>query len=74
AGVHTAEIERRGDDVAGVGVHVASRVAEVAEPGSVWVSRTVTDLVAGVGLVFEDRGEHQLKGLDRTWALYEAVV
>jgi pimeloyl-ACP methyl ester carboxylesterase len=74
AGLHTAEIERRGEDVAGVGVHVASRVADLAPPGSIWVTRTVTDLVAGVGLEFEDRGEHVLRGLDRRWDLYEALV
>ena len=74
AGVHTAEIQRRGQDVAGIGVHVASRIADAAEPGSIWVSQTVTDLVAGVGLVFEERGEHDLRGLDRAWRIYEAVV
>jgi pimeloyl-ACP methyl ester carboxylesterase len=73
AGLHTAEIERRGDDVAGLGVHIASRVAEKADPGEVWVSRTVTDLVAGTGLRFAERGTHELKGLDHPWALFEAL-
>ncbi len=74
AGLHTAEVERRGDAIAGIGVHVASRLADAAEPGSIWVSRTVTDLVAGCGLAFAPRGEHQLKGLPQPWALYEVVV
>jgi pimeloyl-ACP methyl ester carboxylesterase/class 3 adenylate cyclase len=72
AGLHTAEIEHSGDDIAGIGVHIASRVAGEAAPGEVWVSRTVTDLVAGTGLAFIDRGTHELKGLDRPWALFEA--
>jgi pimeloyl-ACP methyl ester carboxylesterase len=70
AGLHTAEIERRGDDIAGIGVNLASRVASAAAPGEVWVSRTVTDLVAGTGLTFVERGTHELKGFDRPWALY----
>jgi class 3 adenylate cyclase len=74
AGVHTAEIERRGGDIAGIGVHSASRVADVAEPGAVWVSRTVTDLVGGCGLAFEPRGEHHLEGVPDPWTLYEVAV
>ena len=74
AGVHTAEVERHGDDIAGTGVQVAARLAEAAEPGSIWVSRTVTDLVAGCGLAFAPRGEHQLDGLPQPWALYEVAV
>jgi pimeloyl-ACP methyl ester carboxylesterase/class 3 adenylate cyclase/DNA-binding winged helix-turn-helix (wHTH) protein len=74
AGVHTAEVERRGRDVAGIGVHIASRIADVADPGSVWVSRTVTDLVAGCGLAFEPRGEHQLRGVRDPWMLYEVAI
>jgi len=57
AGVHTAEVERRDDGVAGAGVAVAAGIAGAAEPGAVWVSRTVTDLVAGSGLAFVPRGE-----------------
>jgi pimeloyl-ACP methyl ester carboxylesterase len=74
AGVHTAEVERRGDAIAGTGVQVAGRLAQEAEPGSIWVSRTVTDLVAGCGLAFAPRGEHQLDGLPHPWALYEVAV
>jgi class 3 adenylate cyclase len=72
--LHTAEVERRGDAIAGIGVHVASRLADAAEPGSIWVSRTVTDLVAGCGLASASRGEHQLKGLPQPWAFYEVAV
>ena len=57
-GVHTGEIERRGDDVAGVAVHLAQRVQSKAQPGEVLVSRTVVDLVVGSDLRFVDRGEH----------------
>lgn len=69
-GVHTAEIERRGDNIAGIGVHVASRVADRAPAGEVWVSRTVRDLMAGTAIRLVDRGEHDLKGLDEPWVLY----
>lgn len=73
SGLHTSEIRRRGPDVAGIGVHLASRVAGLARPGEVWVSRTVTDLVAGTGLAFEDRGTHELRGFDEPWRLFAAV-
>lgn len=74
AGLHTAEVQQRGDDIAGIGVHIASRVASAAPPGEVWVSRTVTDLVAGTGLAFERRGEHVLKGIDEPWQLFAAQL
>lgn len=70
AGVHTGEIEIVGDDVAGIGVHIAARVQSSADPGEVWVSRTVVDLVTGSGIGFTDRGEHELKGVPGRWALY----
>jgi class 3 adenylate cyclase len=69
-GVHTGEVERRGDDVAGIAVNIAARVESCAEPGRVWVSRTVTDLVVGSGLRFADQGEHTLKGVPGTWQLF----
>jgi class 3 adenylate cyclase/alpha-beta hydrolase superfamily lysophospholipase len=72
-GVHTGEVERRGDDVAGIGVHIAARVQGCAQPGEVWVSRTVTDLVTGSGITFDDRGEHPLKGVPGTWQLFTVV-
>jgi class 3 adenylate cyclase len=70
AGVHTGEVEVRGDDIGGIGVHIAARIAALAAPRTVWVSRTLTDLVAGSGLRFDDRGAHQLKGVPGTWPLY----
>lgn len=70
AGVHTGEVELRGDDVVGLAVHIASRVAARAGPAELLVSRTVTDLVVGSGLEFEDRGEFELKGVPGTWRLY----
>lgn len=63
AGIHTGECEAVGAHVSGVAVHVAARIAELAEPGDVLVSATVRDLVAGSGLVFGDRDWHALKGL-----------
>jgi class 3 adenylate cyclase len=70
AGLHTGEIELRGDDVAGVAVHIGARVSALAGAGDVFVSSTVKDLVAGSGIEFEDRGEHELKGVPGTWKLY----
>jgi class 3 adenylate cyclase len=72
AGVHTGEVELRGDDIAGLGVNIASRIEGLAQPGEVLVSRTVTDLVAGSGLSFDDRGEHDLKGVPGRWQLFAA--
>jgi class 3 adenylate cyclase len=72
AGLHTGEIARRGDDVAGIGVHIAARVMGLAARGEVLVSRTVKDLVAGSGLEFRDRGSHQLKGVPDSWEVFEA--
>jgi class 3 adenylate cyclase len=70
AGVHTGEIELRGDDIGGVSVHITQRVQSAASPGEVLVSRTVTDLVAGSGINFEDRGEQELKGIPGSWKLF----
>jgi class 3 adenylate cyclase len=74
AGLHTGEIEMRGDDVAGVAVHIGARVSALAGTGEVLVSSTVKDLVAGSGIEFEDRGEHELKGVPGTWHLYSVVA
>ena len=71
-GVHTGEIELRGDDVGGIAVHVGARVMALAGPGEVLVTRTVRDLTAGSGLTFDDLGEHDLKGVPDRWQLYEA--
>jgi len=73
AGAHTGEVELRGDDIGGIAVHIASRVASLAGPDEVLVSRTVKDLTAGSGLTFEDRGEHTLKGVPDPWQLYAAI-
>lgn len=70
AGLHTGECELRGDDVAGIAIHIAARIAARAKGGEVLVSRTVTDLVAGSALRFEDRGSHELKGVPEPWHLY----
>jgi class 3 adenylate cyclase len=70
AGLHTGEIELRGDDVAGLAVHIGARVSALAGAGEVLVSSTVKDLVAGSGIEFEDRGEHELKGVPGQWRLY----
>jgi class 3 adenylate cyclase/alpha-beta hydrolase superfamily lysophospholipase len=73
AGLHTGEIEFRSGDVLGIAVHIASRVEALAEPNEVLVSRTVTDLVAGSGIRFADRGTHNLKGVPGTWQLFAAA-
>jgi class 3 adenylate cyclase len=70
SGVHTGEVELRGDDIGGMGVHIAQRVQAEARPSEVAVSRTVVDLVAGSGLSFADRGEHELKGVPGTWRIF----
>jgi class 3 adenylate cyclase len=70
AGLHTGECELRGADLGGLAVHVAARVAAKAEAGEVLVSRTVTDLLAGSEVPFDDRGEHELKGVPGSWRLF----
>ena len=70
AGLHTGEVELRGHDIGGIAVHIGQRVSAMAGPGEVLVSRTVTDLVAGSGLEFEDRGECDLKGVPGTLRLF----
>ena len=70
AGVHTGEVELRGDDVGGIGVHIGARIASLAEADEVWVSRTVKDLTTGSGLELIDRGRHPLKGVPDEWELY----
>ncbi len=70
AGVHVGEIELRGDDIAGLAVHVTARVMSRADPDEVLVSRTVRDLTAGSGLQYEDRGTHTLKGIPEDLQIY----
>jgi class 3 adenylate cyclase len=74
AGLHTGEIELRGKDVSGIAVNIAARVADRAGPGEVVVSRTVTDLVAGSGLAFTERGEAELKGVPGRWPLFSVAA
>ncbi len=73
AGLHTGEIERRGADVAGIGVHIGARICGLAEPNEVLVSNTVKDLVMGSELEFADRAVHELKGVPGSWQLWAAV-
>lgn len=70
AGVHTGECEVRGEDIRGIAIHIAARVAELANPGEVLASGTVRDLVAGSGIEFQDRGAHTLKGISDEWRLF----
>ena len=69
-GLHTGEIEVRGDDVAGIAVHIGARVAALAAASEVLVSGTMPSLVTGSGITFDGRGEHALKGVPGTWRLY----
>lgn len=70
AGVHTGEIERRRGEIGGMAVNIASRVLSLARPGEVLVSGTVSDLVIGAGIAFEDRGVESLKGVPGSWRLF----
>ncbi|TMK81489.1 MAG: adenylate/guanylate cyclase domain-containing protein [Actinobacteria bacterium] len=70
AGLHTGECEVMGDQLTGLAVHTGARVAALAGPSEVLVSSTVRDLVAGAGLEFADRGEHELKGVPGSWHLF----
>lgn len=74
AGLHTGEIHLVQDDVEGISVHIAARVADLANPSDVVVSRTVKDLVAGSGIALEDYGIHALKGVPDKWQLYRATI
>jgi class 3 adenylate cyclase len=70
AGLHTGEVERRGEDVGGIAVHIGARVAALARPGEVLASSTVKDLVVGSGIEFEARGSHVLKGVPDEWRVF----
>jgi class 3 adenylate cyclase len=72
AGVHTGECELMGDNIGGIAVHAGARIMAQAEPGSVVVSNTVKDLVAGSGINFQDLGVHELKGVPGEWRLFSA--
>ncbi len=72
AGIHTGEVDLVKNDIRGIAVHIASRVADLANGGEVVVSRTVKDLVAGSGISFQDYGTHELKGVPEQWMLFRA--
>jgi class 3 adenylate cyclase len=71
AGVHTGEIELEGDNVRGIGVHIATRIADLAGPGEVYASWATRELLAGSSIGFVDRGERELKGLSEPRRVYE---
>ncbi len=73
AGVHTGEVERVGDDVAGLAVHIGARIASLAGAGEVYASRTVKDLVVGSDLAFESRGTHEMKGVPGEWEVFSVT-
>jgi class 3 adenylate cyclase len=68
-GIHTGEIEVLDDDIRGIAVNIASRIANLGDADDVLVSRTVKDLVAGSGISFDDFGIHTLKGIPDNWQL-----
>ena len=70
AGIHTGEIERIPGDIRGVAVHMAARVMAIAGPGEILVSASTRELLAGSALEFEDRGNHELKGLPGSRQLF----
>jgi class 3 adenylate cyclase len=72
AGIHTGECELMGDNVGGIAVHTGARVMAMAAPGTVLVTGTVKDLVAGSGIEFKNFGSHELKGLPGEWRLFIA--
>jgi class 3 adenylate cyclase len=73
AGVHTGEVEVRGDDIAGLAVTIAKRVCDLAGPGQVIASEMVRGMMVGTGIQFGDNGEHQLKGVPGIWRLFSVA-
>jgi class 3 adenylate cyclase len=73
AGVHTGECRVIDGKIGGLAVTIGARIAAEAGPSDVLISQTVKDLVAGSGLVFEDAGEHDLKGIPDRWHLYRVA-
>jgi class 3 adenylate cyclase len=73
AGLHTGELNLQGGDISGIAAAIGARIMSIAGPGEVLVSATVKDIVAGSGLSFAERGEHDLKGVPGRWRLYAAV-
>jgi class 3 adenylate cyclase len=73
AGVHIGEVEVRGADLGGLAVHIAARIAALAGDGEMLVSSTVKDLLVGADVGFDDRHDHELKGVPGTWRLFAAT-
>ena len=74
AGVHTGEVEVRGEDLGGLAVTIAKRVCDLAGPREVLVTRTVTDQVVATGIEFDDQGERELRGVPGHWRLFGVKV
>jgi class 3 adenylate cyclase/alpha-beta hydrolase superfamily lysophospholipase len=74
AGLHAGECQLIAGKITGLAVHIAARVAAMAEPDEVLVSRTIKDLAAGSNIGFADRGTHALKGVPESWQLYAAAM
>lgn len=74
SGIHTGEVELHSDDIFGIAVHIAARVADLAGPSDVFVSGAVPPLVAGAGITFDDQGEHQLRGIEGEWRVLRATA
>jgi DNA-binding SARP family transcriptional activator len=70
AGIHTGEVDLIGDDITGTSVQITDRVAALAGPAEILVSRTVKDLVTGSGISFTERGSHELSGAGDQWPLF----
>jgi pimeloyl-ACP methyl ester carboxylesterase len=73
SGLHTGEVEIMGERIGGIAVHIGARVSALAGGGEILASSTVKDLVAGSGLMFEDRGSHQLKGVPDEWHVFSVI-
>jgi class 3 adenylate cyclase len=69
-GIHAGEVEVRGDDIAGMAVHIGARVGALAGPSEVLVSSTMREIVTGSRRKFDDRGEHDLKGVPGRWRVH----
>jgi len=73
-GVRTGEIEQRGDDISGISVNIASRIADLADSGEIYTSDLTRQLMIGADVHFETRGDHELKGVPGTWPLFAASM
>jgi class 3 adenylate cyclase len=69
-GIHSGEIELVGEDIGGIAVHIARRVADLSDPGEIWVSSTVPGVVVGSGIQFDERGSRILKGVPGSWSVF----